>query len=155
LLLLSQGRPLQKKLTKIQEEERQRLNSCDMAVMADGYVSCDVLAITKDSYIDEWILDSGCLFHTTPKSKSRMIRFDSYNKVDAGKVLMDNNIACEVMGIRNVKVRLIDGSTNVFTEVGHVSDQKRNRIFLIMLDQGGCSFNGEGEDLKSLRGLLN
>jgi len=40
-----------------------------MAVIAYGYVSCDVLAITKDSYIDEWILDSGCLFRMTPNQE--------------------------------------------------------------------------------------
>lgn len=40
-------------------------NSNEMAVVADGYESSDVLAVTEDMCTDEWILDSGCSFHMT------------------------------------------------------------------------------------------
>lgn len=56
--------------------------SNDIAIVADGYGSSDVLAVTEDSCSDEWNLDSGCSFHMTPNQEW----FDSYKKVDVGKV---------------------------------------------------------------------
>lgn len=119
-------------------------------MVADGYESSDVLTVSEEMCCDEWILDSGCLFHMTPNQEW----FDSYKKVDAGKVLMGNNIACKVIGIGTVKVQLTDGSTKVFTEVRHVPELKRNLISLGMLDEAGCTFKGENGTLKISKGSL-
>lgn len=40
-------------------------DSSDMDIVADGYESLDVLAVTKEAYINEYILDFGCSFHIT------------------------------------------------------------------------------------------
>lgn len=55
-------------------------------MVADGYESSDVLSVTEEPCWNEWILDAGCTFHMTPNLEW----FDTYNKTDAGKVVMGN-----------------------------------------------------------------
>lgn len=122
----------------------------DIAVVADGYKSEDVLSVTAENCCDEWILNWGCSFHMTPNQGW----FDSYKVIDGGKVLMGNNMACKVVGIGTVKVKLADGSIKTFSNVRHVPDLKRNLISLRMLDQPGCTFRGENGVLKISKGAL-
>lgn len=67
---------------------------------------------------------------------------------------MGNNIACKVVGIETVKVKLTDESTKIFTDVRHVPELKRNLLSLGMTEQVGCSFKGEGGTLKISKGSL-
>ena len=120
----------------------------DLATVADGYESSDVLTITDQPCSEEWILDSGCTFHMTPN----LDWFDTYKKVNAGRVLMGNNKACKVAGIGTVKIKLDDGSVKTFTEVRHVPELKRNLISLGMLSEAGCDFNGESDAIVIRKG---
>nr|KYP35963.1 Retrovirus-related Pol polyprotein from transposon TNT 1-94 [Cajanus cajan] len=78
--------------------------------------------------------------------------FDTYKKVDAGSVLMGNDIACKVAGIGTVRIKLNDGSVKTFTKVRHVLELKRNLISLGMLGEVGCVFNGESDAIVIKRG---
>lgn len=97
--------------------------------VSDGYESSDVLLVPEEAYNEEWILDLRCSFHMTPNLEW----FEFYKDADAGKVLMGNNLACEVIGIRTVGIKMADGSVKVLIEVRHVPDLKRNVFHLACL----------------------
>ena len=65
---------------------------------------------------DQWILDSGCTFHMTP----RLDWLFNYKPQNHGKVLMGNNQACDVLGSGSIKIRLKDGSHKIITEVRYI-----------------------------------
>lgn len=122
----------------------------DIAVVADGYESAEVLSISTEKHSEEWILESGCSFHMTPNLEW----FSSYKEIDGGKVLVGNNMACNVIGIGTVKLKMQDGSVKLLLDVRHVPELKRNLLSLGILDQSGCSFKGEGGTLKVFKGSL-
>ena len=109
-----------------------------------------MLSISTEKHNEEWILDSGCSFHMTPN----MEWFSSYKEIDGGNVLMGNNMACNVIGIGTIKLKIQDGSVKLLPDVRHVPELKRNLLSLGMLDQSGCSFNEEGGTLKVFKGSL-
>ena len=74
----------------------------DAASVSDGYDSAEVLAVTCDDPKDEWILDSGCTFHMTP----RRDWFVEYKEINGRKVLMGNNVACNIVGIGSVRIKM-------------------------------------------------
>ncbi|KHN13665.1 Retrovirus-related Pol polyprotein from transposon TNT 1-94, partial [Glycine soja] len=82
----------------------------DIAVVADGYESAEVLSISTKKHSEEWILDSGCSFHMTPNLEW----FSSYKEIDGGKVLMGNNMVCNVIGIGTIKLKVQDGFVKLF-----------------------------------------
>ena len=59
----------------------------ESANVSDGYDSCEGLTISELKPGDEWILDSGCTFHMTPRRDWLM----NFKKIDGGKVLMGND----------------------------------------------------------------
>ena len=80
--------------------------------------------------------------------------FINFQPISSGKVLMGNDIACQMMGIGSVKLRLHDGRVRELTDVRYVPDLKRNLISLGTLDQNGCSIRIDGGILRVLRGSM-
>lgn len=76
-------------------------------------------------------MDSGCSFHMClHKSGSRIIRCNS------GHVLLGNNKVCKVLGIGDVRMRLVDGVERVLTGVRHFPELRRNLIYCIKIEGG-------------------
>ncbi|KAJ4708838.1 Retrovirus-related Pol polyprotein from transposon TNT 1-94 [Melia azedarach] len=119
-------------------------------VSDDGYLSADLLIAFGDKLEGEWVLDSGCSFHMSPNKNL----FDSLNYIDGGRVLIGNNMACKVVGIGNIKIRMFDGIVRRIQGVRYVPDLKRNLISLGMLDKSGCIFRAENGVLKVVKGSL-
>ena len=108
----------------------------------------EVLAVSLNNDKIDWILDSGCTYHMCP-TKSW---FHSYNKIDGGKVLLGNNMSCNVVGIGSVQVKLDDGTVKTLSSVRHVPELQRNLISLGMLDEAGYTCKTESGNMKISRG---
>ena len=82
-----------------------------------------------------------------------------YKEINGGKVLMGNNVACNIVGIGSVRIKMWDGSIKTLKEVRHIPDLKRNLISLGMLDLNGCTYKSQGGVLKGImvvmKGMLH
>ena len=119
-------------------------------VYEEDYEVAETLVASNGQNTGEWILDSGCTFHMCPNKAL----FTSYQSINGCKVLMGNNMACQVIGMGNIRLKLHDGSVRELLDVRHVPDLKRNLISLGMLDQSGCTFKGESGTLKVIKGSM-
>ncbi|KAH9751577.1 hypothetical protein KPL71_014347 [Citrus sinensis] len=104
----------------------------------------DVLVAAKRQPTEEWILDSGCSFHMSPNKQL----FKTFEKVDTGKVLLGNNLACKVTGIRTVTITIHDGVDRELRNLRHVPELRRNLISLGTVDQSSCSIKAENGELQ-------
>ncbi|KAG8382493.1 hypothetical protein BUALT_Bualt05G0083000 [Buddleja alternifolia] len=77
-----------------QKKNDERKENVDVAISEDGYDSADVLLVSNESTEKEWILDSGCTFHTTPNKDW----FEKIKFLNGGKVLLGNNKSCTEPG---------------------------------------------------------
>lgn len=111
--------------------KKEGVSNVDAATVSDGYDSADMLSISNIDPKDEWILDSGCTYHMTPWRDY----FLDYKESTGSKVLMGNNMTCDVAGFGSIRFKLSDGSFKVLTGVRHIPDLKRNLISVGMLDK--------------------
>ena len=88
---------------------------------------------------EEWMLDSGCSFHMSP----RRDWFQEFENVDNETVYMGNNNACRVRGIGTVTLRVNIGKVAKLTRVRYIPELKRNLISLGTLDESGCCYKEE------------
>ena len=65
--------------------------------------------------------------------------FTDYYEYNGGRVMMENNVMCKILGIGNVNLKLHDKTMRELKQVRYVPELKRNMISLRMLDQMGCS----------------
>ena len=65
----------------------------------------DALLLAVDNPLDDWVLDSGASFHTTPH---RAI-IQNYVAGDFGKVYLTNGLALDVVGLGDVWISLPNG----------------------------------------------
>lgn len=56
---------------------------------------------------DDWVLDSGCTFHITPRREV----LSDFEEFEGGKVMMGNNSHCVVRGKGKIKILNANGST--------------------------------------------
>ena len=119
-----------------------------MAIVSNDSDNGEVLAVSLNNDNVDWILDSGCTYRMCP-TKSW---FHSYNKIDGGKVLLGNNMSCNVVGIGSVQVKLDDGTVKTLSSVRHVPELQRNLISLGMLDEAGYICKIESGNMKISRG---
>ncbi|KAL6315855.1 hypothetical protein AAG906_012191 [Vitis piasezkii] len=86
----------------------------------------------RDSPLDDWVLDSGDLFHTTPHRE--IIR--NYVAVILVGVFGDGS-ALDVVGLGDVRISLPNGSIWLLEKVRHIPDLRRNLISVGQLDDEG------------------
>lgn len=106
----------------------------------DGDVTLTVVSDVESRPDKEWILDSAC----SHPMCSNWNFFQTYEAVQQGEVVMENNQSCCIAGIGQVGFRLRDGTIRTIDKVCHVSDLKRNLILLSTLDAKGYKFSGGG-----------
>ena len=58
--------------------------------------------LAVDSPLDDWVLDSGASFHTTPHREI----IQNYAAGDFGKVHLADGSALDVVGLRDVRISL-------------------------------------------------
>jgi hypothetical protein len=127
---------------KLKNKEEGGSSSVVGVVEGNSEDSRFVIAVTgSDSHFsDQWVLDIACTFHMSPKRDW----FTTYGKVNSGSVLMGNDVACKVVGMGTIKIRLHDGIVRTLKNVRHVPDLKKNLISLGTLDSLGYKYSGEG-----------
>lgn len=80
--------------------------------------------------------------------------FNSHDESHGGQVLLGNNKAYKVIGIRLVKLKHADGKIRALQEVRHVPNLKRNITSLEMVDKQGYVCKAEGGLLKVTKGSM-
>ncbi|KAK3038197.1 hypothetical protein RJ639_030304 [Escallonia herrerae] len=119
-------------------------------VVEDNSDGVDVLSVTISSSDGGWILDTGCSYHMCPNRDW----FATYRSFDGGKVLMGNDVACKVVGISSIRIRMHDGIVRTLTYVRHVPELRKNLISLGTLDSNGCSYRAAGGVMRIMKGAL-
>ena len=97
---------------------------------------------------NEWILDTGCSFHMTPRKDI----FIEIKELTSGKVRMANNSVSEVKGIGKVRFVNTDGTTFVLHDVRYMPGMSRNLISMGTLKAKGCVFKGNNGILEVMKG---
>jgi hypothetical protein len=111
----------------------------------------EVLTIGIVSRYDQrWLLDSGASNHMCLHRH----RFITYLSIDDGIVYMGNYISCKVVGIGSIRIKMLDGSVKILTDVRHVPELRKNLIYLGVLDTGGYKSIVQGGFMKVYKGIL-
>jgi hypothetical protein len=133
-----------------EEGDKQSFTSVAGVVKENSKGSDLVLAISisDDCSNDKWVLDTTCTFHMSPKRDW----FTTYDTVNGGSVLMGNNVACKIVGIGTIRIRMHDGIVRTLTNARHIPDLKKNLISLRSLDSLGCKYSGEGVVIRVSKG---
>ena len=99
-----------------EKEKGKTFNSSDVVIAEENLDTTDVLAITITNWSDEWILDSGCSYHMSPNRDW----FSTYQLIDGGKILMGNDVACKVIGIDIIQIKMQGAIIRTLIDVRHV-----------------------------------
>ncbi|KAG7592586.1 GAG-pre-integrase domain [Arabidopsis thaliana x Arabidopsis arenosa] len=113
-----------------------------------GLVASEVNLSEDQMDQNEWIMDTGCSFHMTPRKDI----FIEFQEVDKGKVRMANNSSTEVKGIGKVRFVNTDGTTFVLHDVRYMPGMSRNLISMGTLEAKGCEFKAADGILKVIKG---
>ncbi|KAK3007741.1 hypothetical protein RJ639_014050 [Escallonia herrerae] len=73
---------------------------------------------------------------------------------DVGKALMANDVACKVVRIGSIQIKMHDGIVRTLTDVRHVPELRKNLISLGTLDSNGCSYRAAGGVMRIIKGAL-
>ncbi|KAK3014885.1 hypothetical protein RJ639_008457 [Escallonia herrerae] len=131
-------------------KKKDNSKTADVGVIEDNSDGAYVLSVTISSSDGGWILDMGCSHHICP-NRDWFVTFRSF---DGGKVLMRNNVACKVVEIDSIQIRMHDGIVRTLTGVRHVLELRKNLIFLGTLDSNGCSYRAAGGFMRIMKGAL-
>jgi hypothetical protein len=122
-------------------------------VVEENYEDSEfVLAVTVSNgrFNDKWVLDTACTFHISPKRDW----LTTYESVNCGTVLMGNDVACQIVGIGTIRIKMHDKIVRTLTNVRHIPDLKKNLISLGTLDSLGYKYSDEGEVIRVSNGSL-
>lgn len=120
-----------------------------VATVQDNYESSNVPMVLSSDSRKEWIMDLSCTWHMTPNKYV----FEDICDQDGRSVLLGNNRACKIVGIRYVRFKLHDESIRLLIDVKYIPNIKRNLISFGELDKKGYVFKGEQSFLRVMKGL--
>jgi len=140
-----------KNCPELKNKGKEKVSNDGNVAVAEGDSDDDgnVLAVSSSSIFEGWVLDSACSFHLCPNRDW----LTSY-KSTKGTVLMGNDMACKIVGIGTIKIKMYDGIVRTLTEVRHVSKLKKNLISTGALDTIGCKIVQQNGVLIVTRGAL-
>ncbi|CAA7024880.1 unnamed protein product [Microthlaspi erraticum] len=93
-----------------------------------GLVACEVNLMQGRNEKEEWVLDTCCSFHMTPRRDV----FIDFKEVSSGKFKMANSTHSDVKGIGSVRFLNPDGTTFVLHDVRFMPEIGRNLISNIL-----------------------
>ena len=108
----------------------------------------DALLLAVNSPLDEWILDSGVSFYTTPHREI----IQNYVVGDFGKVYLADSSALDVVGMGDVQILFPNGSVWLLEKVRHIPNLRRNLISIGQLDDEGHAILFVGGTWKVTKG---
>ncbi|KAG8474366.1 hypothetical protein CXB51_034141 [Gossypium anomalum] len=103
-----------------------------------------VVSTNNSKVNEEWIFDSGCIFHMSPNQDW----FTTYETMFEGVNFMRNNASCKIVGIYTIKIKMFDGVVRTLTSIRHVPELKRNLISLSTFDLKGHKYTTKSGVLK-------
>ncbi|GJT58860.1 retrovirus-related pol polyprotein from transposon TNT 1-94 [Tanacetum coccineum] len=112
------------------------------------YDDSEVMMVMSAHDLLDWIMDSGCSYHMTPKLD---IFFD-FLECDRGSAQLGDNKECKIKGIGKVMVQLKDGSSFVLHNVRYILELKRNLISLGTLEKEGYTVKLQSGKVKVING---
>ncbi|GJW00834.1 retrotransposon protein, putative, ty1-copia subclass [Tanacetum coccineum] len=112
------------------------------------YDDSEVMMVMSAQALLDWIMDSGCSYHMTPRFD---ILFD-FLECDGGSVQLGDNRECKIRGIGKVRVQLKDGSSFVLHNVRYIPELKRNLISLGTLEKEGFTVKLQSGKVKVING---
>ncbi|GJR47274.1 retrovirus-related pol polyprotein from transposon TNT 1-94 [Tanacetum coccineum] len=112
------------------------------------YDDSEVMVVMSAQALLDWIMDSGCSYHMTPRLD---ILFD-FLKCDGGSVQLGDNRECKIKSIDKVRVQLKDGSSFVLHNVRYIPELKRNLISLGTLKKEGYTVKLQSGKVKAING---
>ena len=95
-----------------------------------------MLLLAVNNPLDDWVLDSGALFHTTPHREI----IQNYVAGNFGKVYLADGSALDVVGMGDVRILLPNGSVWLLEKVRHNPELRRNLIFVDNLMMKGMQY---------------
>ncbi|GJX43365.1 retrotransposon protein, putative, ty1-copia subclass [Tanacetum coccineum] len=112
------------------------------------YDDSEVMMVMSAQALLDWIMDSGCSYHMTPRLD---ILFD-FLECDGGSVQLGDNRECKIRGIGKVRIQLKDGSSFVLHNVRYIPELKRNLISLGTLKKEGYTIKMQSGKVKVING---
>ena len=109
----------------------------------------DTLLLTINSPLDDWVLDSGVSFHTTPHREI----IENYVAGDFGKVYLVDGTTLDVVVMGDVQILLPNGSVWLLEKVRHIPDLRRNLISIGQLDDERHAILFVGDTWKVTKGV--
>lgn len=106
--------------------------------MVDKLHEVDALTISEQDPRERWIIDSWCSYHMT----SRREWFTEFSETAGGTVLLADDRAVTVQGIKTIRINATGGTVKSLTNVRYVPNLKRNLISVSSLYLQG--FKQEG-----------
>ena len=104
---------LEWKRGKDKDKERSLRSATVVAVDLDSYGDMLSILSSANLLINSWILDLACSFHMAPHKDW----FDTYKSINCNLVLMGNNVACKIVGIGKIKIKMFDNVVKTLGEV--------------------------------------
>ncbi|RVW52843.1 Retrovirus-related Pol polyprotein from transposon TNT 1-94 [Vitis vinifera] len=108
----------------------------------------DALLLAVDSPLDDWVLDLGVSFHTTPHREI----IQNYVVGDFGKVYLADGSTLDVVGMGDVRISLPNGFVWLLEKVRHIPDLGRNLISIGQLDDERHAILFVGDTWKVIKG---
>ncbi|KAL1535775.1 Retrovirus-related Pol polyprotein from transposon TNT 1-94 [Salvia divinorum] len=129
------------------KQEHERGGGAETADVIQEVEGPEALNVLAGAAIEEfWIMDSGCTFHIC----SHRSWFQNL-EMSQGSVILGNDQTCEVKGIGDINLKVLDVSIKILMGVRYIPKIKRNLISLGLLESKGCSFNSESGVLKVMK----
>ena len=94
-------------------------------------------------------MDSGASFHMTPYRDW----FHTYQSYD-GIVYMCDNSSCKIVGVREVWIKMFDGSIHIILGVRPVLNLRKSLLSLEKLDEDGCKLSRRNNQLIIIKRAL-
>lgn len=106
--------------------------------------------LTASLYVSagEWVLDSGCTFHITPRREL----LTDFVETNGNKVMMGNNTYCMVKGMGNITIDNSDGSVINLRDVRYMPEMGRNLISYGQLESSGYHYRGRDYKIEFFKG---
>ncbi|KAK3030465.1 hypothetical protein RJ639_039150 [Escallonia herrerae] len=106
--------------------------------------------VSISSSDEGWILNTSFSYHMCPNRDWFVI----YRSFDGGKVLMENDVACKMVVIDSIQIRMHYGIVRNLIDVRYVPELRKNLISLGTLDSNGCSYRATGGVMRIMKGAL-
>ena len=80
--------------------------------------------------------------------------FKEYKSIDGEEVLIGNNIACQMIGVGNISIKMFNGSSKILSGVRHAPNLRGNLISIGSLDESSFVNKFEDRSIKINIGAL-